>query len=264
MKNWSFARIGIVFMLLVMAVALTGMGYGLWAQTLTISETVNTGSVSLEYTLAFTNDDGIPTDVSFDPDDNNASSTQIFDFNATSSSADPLEPGPFVGSPFSTTTRYDKDVGECSAQVSLPDTATLTKSNVYPSYHCTAWFDIVNNGSVPVKIKSITLDILASPGTSTKVNPLAGAIAIDLDNDDGDNILATEPDVEVSVLDVLLCQQIDPQDPATRVTIDQHVLQDAPQGAFLLYTVKIEMAQWNELGNTVDPQTNECTVVGGP
>jgi hypothetical protein len=137
MKNWSFARIGIVFMLLVMAVALTGMGYGLWAQTLTISETVNTGSVSLEYTLAFTNDDGIPTDPSFDADDNDGP-IQIFDFNATSSSADPLESGPFVGSPNSTTTRYHKDMGRCEAAVSLPDSATLTKTNVYPSYHCTA------------------------------------------------------------------------------------------------------------------------------
>jgi len=252
MKNWSFARIGIVFMLLVMAVALTGMGYGLWAQTLTISESVNTGSVSLEYTLAFTNDDGVPTDALFDGDDNNSTSTQIFDFNATSSSADPLESGPFVGSSNSTTTRYDKDVGQCSAAVSSPDSATLTKTNVYPSYHCTAWFDIVNNGSVPVKIKSITLEVAA---TSTKIDPNGGPLAIDL----GDS---PAPDVEVEVLGVTLCQQIDPQDPATRVTIDQHVLADAPQGDDLFYTVKIEMAQWNELGNTV--VDTECAAAGGP
>jgi hypothetical protein len=112
----------------------------------------------------------------------------------------------------------------------------------------------VNNGSVPVKIKSITLEVGA---TSTKVDPLGGPVAIDL----GDS---PAPDVEVKVIDVLLCQQIDPQDPPTRVTIDQHVLADAPQGASLAYTVKIEMAQWNELGNTVDTFLTECASAGGP
>ena len=38
-----------------------------------------------------------------------------------------------------------------------PHTATITVSNSYPSYYTTAWFDIKNTGTIPVKISKVNL-----------------------------------------------------------------------------------------------------------
>ncbi|GEM_PF-1813615 len=80
---------------------------------------------------------------------------QIYDGNGSSSSADPSSSGPFVS-------RYDKDVGICTADTALDTQGNetvleITISNGYPSYFCTTWFPTVNTGSVPVKLQSKTL-----------------------------------------------------------------------------------------------------------
>ena len=62
----GFAKLGIVLMVLTSAVAVMGMGFGLWTQVLTVGETINTGTVNLEYTLAFTDYDGVIDDPLFD------------------------------------------------------------------------------------------------------------------------------------------------------------------------------------------------------
>jgi hypothetical protein len=48
------------------------------------------------------------------------------------------------------------------------DTLTITIDNGYPSYAGTATFDIVNTGSVPVKIKAITLTDITGVATISK------------------------------------------------------------------------------------------------
>ena len=260
MKGWGVSKIGVVFMLLISAVAATGMGYGLWAQSLTITETVSTGNVTLEYTLAFTDDDGKVDDVAYDSeDDDGVTHPPLFDVHGTSSSPDPSATGE------DPKPHYDKDIARCAAAVGAqPDTATVFKDNVYPSYHCTAWFDVLNSGTIPVKVKSITLTVSTTSTTSTKVDPLSvSSTPLDLDNADGDDILATGADVEVTVTHIELCQQIEPQE-TVRMDIDQHILQEAPQTQTLSYTVKVEMAQWNELGDIVDTLTTECQFIGGP
>ena len=150
--------------------------------------------------------------------------------------------------------RYDKDVGICNAAVGSPQTVDIVKTDVYPSYHCTAWMDVKNLGSIPVKVKSIMLvvgtssPVLIAPfGTSTPI------VGLDLDGIGGD-------DVEIQVTGFELCQQIDPFE-TVRMDIDQHILQDAPQNAVLMYTVDVEMAQWNELGSSV--VGDECVFTGG-
>ena len=239
MKSWSFTRVAVVFMLLTSAIALTGMGYGFWSQTLTISKTVDTGNVNLEYLGAFTNDDATTTGGTIDSDDDDQM-VQLFDFYGSSSSADPSGFGPGASSTQTSTPRYDKDVALCLAGIQSPDTATLDEFRVYPSYHCTAWFDVINNGTVPVKVKSITL-VLTS--TSVLIDPADASTPVDIDEDLAD-------DVEFDIDDFALCQQIDPGE-TVRMTIHQHVLMTVLQSTLLQYKVLVDMEQWSALGNTV-------------
>ena len=238
MKNWRGMKVSVVFMLLVSAVAVTGMGYGWWSQTLVISKTVNTGNVDLVYQGASTNDDATTTGGLIDSDDNDLM-IQIFDFWATSSSADPSAFGPAGTSTATSTPRYDKDVALCEASIVSPDTATLDEYRVYPSYHCTAWFDIANNGTVPVKVESIRL--LFATSTEVFIDPALGVTPVDLNGDELD-------DVEFDIENINLCFQIDPGQ-VIRMAVHQHLLMDAPQTDVLSYSVLVDMAQWNALGN---------------
>jgi len=243
MKGSLLTPMGIVFMFIVSAAAVTGIGYGFWSQALTVTKTVDTGSVALEYTGAFTNDDALTTGGSVDLDDDDTM-PQAFDYHATSSSADPRDRGPEATSTATSTLRYDKDIARCVAShVPGQPTASLAEDNVYPSYWCTAWFDVVNSGSVPVKVGKVILrlsytstvvDILVDPDSATTT-------LIDLDNNSGDNDPSTNPDVEVDVDDIQLCEQIDPGD-SVRFTVHQHLLDEAPQGGYLGYQVLVEMA----------------------
>jgi hypothetical protein len=51
-------------------------------------------------------------------------------------------------------------VGECFAEIDAldPEKLHITVGNGYPSYHCTVWFDILNNGTIPLKIQDLKLE----------------------------------------------------------------------------------------------------------
>src|SRR3989304_5319431 len=61
--------IGTLFMVLVIALASLGVGYGLWSRTLLIRGVVNTGDVSSVFRGAFTDDDGKVDDPALDSGD---------------------------------------------------------------------------------------------------------------------------------------------------------------------------------------------------
>ncbi len=180
MKLTQSGKLAIALMLLTTAIAVTGVGFGLWSQILSVNGEVQTGNVLVEYgdyhgLGAFTDDDGIVDDLVYGPaiflepldageEDPNGSGSipaiQIYDGNGSSSSADPSSSGPFMS-------RYDKDVGICTADTApdLQGNETILEiiiSNGYPSYWCTTWFPTKNTGSVPVKLQSKTL-ISVSP-----------------------------------------------------------------------------------------------------
>lgn len=72
MKLTQSGKLAIAFMLLTAAVAVTGVGFGLWSQILSVNGEVQTGNVSVEYgdflgLGAFTDDDGIVDDVVYGP-----------------------------------------------------------------------------------------------------------------------------------------------------------------------------------------------------
>jgi len=216
-----------LFMLVVVALAAMGVGYALWYKVLTIDGTVNTGTVHAKFIDAFTDDD----DVMNNPDKDAADLDDCEDIGGvdmdgdTLTSCDPMASG--ANAP-----RWDKDVARCDAGITDDENvAWVTKTNVYPSYYCTAWFEIENDGTVPVRIASATVNgVAVTPSVPTP---------FDLDGDGLDDV-----EIHLTGLDEE-CQQIDP-DEIVQMDIDQHILQDAPQGATLSYTVEVQLNQWNE------------------
>jgi hypothetical protein len=126
------------FMVLLVALALLGVGYGLWSKVLFIDGTVHTGNVNAEFLGPFTDDDG--TDDGGDC------------FIGGPGSCDPMAPGPAPE-------RYDKHVATCAAQLDVTDPQILNVviANGYPSYWCTVWFTVENTGTVPVKVQAYNL-----------------------------------------------------------------------------------------------------------
>lgn len=124
------------FMVLLVALALLGVGYGLWSKVLFIDGTVHTGNVNAEFLNPFTDDDGVGDGVC----------------GIGTGSCDPKEPGPNPG-------RYDKGFADCTAELDETDPQILNVviANGYPSYWCTVWFTVENTGTVPVKVQAYNL-----------------------------------------------------------------------------------------------------------
>lgn len=192
--------------LLFIALASVGIGYGLWSKTLYIDGTVGTGSVDSIFVEWFTDDDDVMNDASKDIGDIG----ECLEYG--DGSCDPA----FWGK---NAERKDKDVGRCVAEIDANDAEILhvTVYNTYPSYYCTVFFDIQNNGSVPVKIQS--LGIVGSDIT-------AGYITTEWS-------------------EIFVGKQIDPNQ-VVQGDLELHVEQSAPQGSTLELTGKIQLVQWNE------------------
>ncbi len=254
MKQFGFAKLGIIVMVATSAVAAIGLGFGLWQQVLTITEVVNTGTVDLMFVDGFTDDDGSVDREGYDDwDDDGVTVEQVYDAWDELSSADPAETGRDPKE------RYDKDVALCQAMAEGGQSAYVYKDAVYPSYHCTVWFDVVNSGTVPVKVLRVLLTPSGQPPVAVIPGPLTttSSTPLDVDGDEAD-------DVEVQVSDIELCQQVDPDEMVT-FSIDQHILQSAMQSTTLTYDVEVEMAQWNELGDQIVTGEfgPECEQMGG-
>jgi hypothetical protein len=197
--------------LLFIALASVGVGYGLWSKTLYIDGTVNTGSVNSVFVDPFTDDDDVMNNDAKDIGDIGKCDKYMY---GGSGSCDPAASGHNV-------LRKDKDVGYCFAELDVndPQILNITIENSYPSYYCTVFFHIVNTGTVPVKIQSLGLK---GPDIT------AGYITAEW--------------TEIKVGD-----QIDPGEGfMVQGDIDLHVEQAAPQGETLELKGTIQLVQWNE------------------
>jgi hypothetical protein len=129
--------------LLFIALASVGIGYGLWSKTLYIDGTVNTGKFDSGFVDPFTDDDD-KVDGAMDPEDNNFCEEYMY---GGSGSCDPAVSAGLE--------RKDKDVGECKVTFWDAETIEVTIGNAYPSYFCTLYFGVKNTGDIPVKIQSL-------------------------------------------------------------------------------------------------------------
>ena len=279
-KRRSLGLGGLALMLL-LALAAIGIGFGLWSKILTIDGVIRTGSVNAEFIGAFTDDDNKQNDPAldfyddghcdlppFDDDgdgaidedpidgvDNDGDGAVDEDPRGKLTSCDPKQTG--AEDEENLIHRYNKDVAECFARI-IPDgpdnepqpgsqLANVFLDNAYPSYHCTAWYTIQNNGTIPIHLHSVS--ILGKPAT-----PCAATVPPTPYDLDGDGA----PDVEICVsgisdLDLncdgrdLTCKEFQLH-PSNRfqMDLDIHVMQTARQSATLGFQAEVCWHQWNE------------------
>jgi hypothetical protein len=240
----NYRQMGVLVVGLVILLATLGLGFALWSKKITVTSTVGTGTVHAEIVKAFTDDDDVVDDGVDGVDQNDLDDCPdlggVDKDGDGNTSCDPAASGP------DPKPRYDKDVARCDVTIGEDkQTAAITKTNVYPSYYCTVWFDIHNNGTIPLKIAAVKVNgvpVIPSIPTPFDLTGPAGT---------ADGL----PDVTIHVTDITLCQQIDPGE-TIRMDIDQHVEQDAPLGTSFSYTLEVQFNQWNEECLEVDEFPN--------
>jgi len=248
---------GGLVMMLVVALAAIGIGIALWSKVLTISGIVQTGVVNAAFEQVFTDDDNVVNDPLKDAGDTGDCPIHASPLPGPTS-CDPKETGA-EGPDDVVRHRYDKDVAQCRA-IALPDgqdnepqpgsqAAFVRLENAYPSYHCTAWFDVVNIGTIPVLLHAVSIQ-----GNPALPCESGASTPYDLN---GDGL----PDIEICVSDLPTCAagnavcepQIDPGD-LFQFNLDIHVMQTAPQDSLLEFNAAMCLHQWNEeTGNCGTP-----------
>ena len=229
--------VGTLFMILILALAFLGVGYGMWSKLLVINGIVNTGKVDAIFVNAFTDDDGTVNNPEKDAGD--IGKCGEYQYNADGS----CDPDKFGPNP----TRYIKDVGHCEAIVDLladptGETLKVTVENGYPSYYCTVWFDILNSGTIPVMIqefsitpvdfengKQVTVE-LSHLSCGTQIDPAAPVAPACASGIEGTNCEPPDP----------------PSGEPVQADIHIHVEQSAEQTHTYTFTGHMKLVQWNE------------------
>jgi predicted ribosomally synthesized peptide with SipW-like signal peptide len=226
-------KAGILCLVLVLCLIGSAVGLALWSDTLTISGTVNTGNIDPVYTAAVSNDDGV-ADAAFDPDDDGA---------------DPEEPQTagvpcvrYLGDSASTTVGFsDKELS-----VSLVE--------AFPSYYPTVWYDITNEGTVPVALQAIWLDINGNDQRDAGEDVVPCTLYyLDLLDYDGtplanpvmDTTLDVDDDLMVHVTGLVIGDELDAGQTVTG-DLHLHVEDGAPPEASMGFTLKLLFVQYNE------------------
>ena len=263
-RRGSGLRASAVFMGLIAALSTWGLAYGLWAKTLTVEGGFAAGRVNAEFVKAFTDDDGKVDDIDLDSndivdcareepqedeqDDENLElqheGEDQEDWERDRAGCDPADRGP------DPKPRHDRDRAQCIARTTDRDpeqpgdqNGEVKIINGFPSYFCTAFFLIHNNGSVPVKLRRI--DITDGHSVILVENAQPNIIyKLDLAGPKGGP--DSEPDLELRITHIELRQQIDPSDKVL-MDLDMHILQHAPRQEVFEFEVLMELAQWNEV-----------------
>jgi hypothetical protein len=128
MKTRNRLPFGAFFVLLIVALALLGVGYSMWAETLIIQGTVQTGEV----------------DVAFE----DATVEECVDVNGVLTCPEPDFKAYAANCTLSAEETSDDSPGDDGQ-----DLLTVAVSGMYPSWHCKLNFKVANLGNVPVHVK---------------------------------------------------------------------------------------------------------------
>ena len=140
--------VGLIGAGLLIGLASVGLVDALRRDALIVEGHVDTGEMNIEFTQAFTNDDGTVDDPAKDPDDGDGGA----------------DPG------------YEKAVAECLAAIEVQgDAVNLIISNGYPSYTCQFWLEITNVGAFALRRGAPVID---SPDVLTVSEPEAKSCAV--------------------------------------------------------------------------------------
>ncbi len=146
----GLAPAGAVFMALTISLAILGVGYGLWSDTLRVSGAVNTGSVNAAFSLHEL-DEGLRRGAAGGPADNNVNEDK------EASGIDTAECYVRIAAAASDAPLAANDsVDEISTSLAS-DLLFVLIRNGYPSFNCYVDFDVHNVGSIPIKVQKPVL-----------------------------------------------------------------------------------------------------------
>lgn len=126
-----------------------------------------------------------------------------------------------------------KDVGSTTVAITDSHTVTVILTNVYPCYFTSVSVYAVNTGTIPLIIDSVDIN-----GVTLLRDYPTPVVGLDLGGDSRD-------DVEIwwgNGFGV----QLHTGDRSPEMSFWIHVLQDAPQGAALTFTISLTAVQYNE------------------
>lgn len=207
---------GLLFMLLVVALGMIAVGYGLWSKVLTIQGEVHTGSVDAIFSIEEI-DQG---EISF-LSDNGVDEHKEIEGKLIANCAVTLEDGlPNPG----------------------PQTLKVVIKQGYPSFWCIVNFNVENTGTIPIKVEQPNITF-ADPGLFVNFGFSQGIGGSPCYFDE---LLGVG---QINTIDKH--PQLEPGQ-QTFCTLWVHVEQSAKQGALLTFEATICVHQWNEEpGNTV-------------
>jgi len=232
-------KTGLIALALVLALGAMGVGLAYWNETLTISGTVATGELDVEFSHQKSNDDG--------------------------DQLDPCECGEWtfttITDPTSWTwaeARYDYDVGSTTCELFAaaagePEAGdyqkmVITVDNAYPCYYGNVAFTIDNIGTIPVHIESIKLVAVSLNGTNTWSDgiPIVACETWYIDADAGSVRAAPWADADFSIhlSELNVCQEI-AVDGAIPGDICVHVLDGAAEDTTYDFSIEIVVTQFN-------------------
>jgi len=201
-------RLAVLPVLLVAGMLLTGVAFAHWSEALLLTGSVATGVLDWQFTAVGHLDPGPPASVP--------------DYHCRDNFEGP-PPYYWMG---------DKDVGYTRAEIT--DDAhviEVTLNNVYPSYFNSISVYFKNTGSVPLIIEKALIDGHVVMGWNEKVR-------LDL-NGDGEN------DLEIWWKANIFGLQLEPGEDGPETSFWVHVLQGAPWGASLGFTIQLIAVQYN-------------------
>lgn len=172
-----------MFVALILALGMTGVAFAHWSETLKINGIVNTGELDAEWSVGESWD----TDDPYDPEGN------------------PLAP-------------EGKDVSSIKCWVDMDDPHKLwvVVVNAYPSIDYYQKIDLHNSGTIPLHIKSISIDFL----------PPEGEVNVNIDMPAWESTQLEPSEVVYGLIHV-------------------HVKQEAAELATYEFEVTVEVEQWN-------------------
>lgn len=155
-------KVGILILSLIVALGVIGVGYSAWSQTLTMNASVGSGTFGCKFENAVSNDAGTANDPS------NAGS---WTFGTP----------PYTWAGTNLSQNVGVTTGVISTVTKTSDTLTITITNAYPGYYGSVACDVLNTGSVPIKVTATPSSITptGSGTAATDIHVTYGGVFLD-------------------------------------------------------------------------------------